>query len=793
MTAHDGALWVVGGEKWNGTDWVKEQSVHYGPVTGGRWLEDEQMPFVDKAPGYTSILLTPFDGLVSQNGALHAFSWYSYQNPGTSGVGYLTKLKQVWVYGKRIPFKSPPSYQVHAHGRFAIFNGKYLLVGGQDIGQVSIAKLYNKLVLDSPHGSVDFTIDGVSIISPDGFYPAGLGGELVPIPDYGYIFTGWSGDAQGSTIPQVLYLDRDKTVVALFSPANPLITVTIAGAGTVNPGPSVNVVRGANQTFTLRPSPGSRIVDVLIDGDSKGPLDLYTFSNVTDHHTLHAVFAGCPDRAPVMPGYVAVHSYSLQSGASVTRYLVPDGFGNVAQTQLDMGSGTFLLSGNSQDGLGLVTKDIKPYVAEARPAFQYEEMACEKMVVQAGAYYNGSSDERPDAQGYAFTETRYAQEPPVRAEAGGLPGKPFSLDPAAGHGARIWRFGVDSAADYVPSAQLNDALLDARSSTDNAEYQLVVLKDGNGNFSQLIRDGFGNTVGRWGNPLPGNEAQKVVSQTQFDILGGVTRNVPPLGAAYQSIHDVTWGGESLSDTTPDGGLVEYRHDAAGRMRFVRSARHKALDLSDPTKTHYLILSYDALDRLVALSENRSNHPFDSPETPITAAQGDSVIRKRVYFDTLRLSDLQALGLGANSDAIAAVAAEAKVRIGQLAMAASLAADGSKTADVFSYDSRGFLIGYYRFLPGGAPVQKFVFTYDLEGKVAKEDYYNGYTAPAWTLANQRESFYDPLQRLSQIKVGGQTRFGFDYQKNSLLAKERLYVPGQALPLKSFRGPTPYRIG
>ncbi|MEW6758486.1 MAG: PKD domain-containing protein, partial [Acidobacteriota bacterium] len=69
------------------------------------------------------------------------------------------------------------------------------------------------------------------------------------------------------------------------------ITATAGPGGAVAPSGTLAVPRGSNQTFTLTPSPGFRVADVLVDGASVGPVASYTFSNVQADHTLSATFA----------------------------------------------------------------------------------------------------------------------------------------------------------------------------------------------------------------------------------------------------------------------------------------------------------------------------------------------------------------------------------------------------------------------------------------------------------------------------------------------------------------------
>ncbi|MCP4105698.1 MAG: hypothetical protein GY749_09195 [Desulfobacteraceae bacterium] len=62
--------------------------------------------------------------------------------------------------------------------------------------------------------------------------------------------------------------------------------------GTISPSGDVEVACGSTQPFTVTPNVAGHygIVDLVVDGVSKGPLQLYTFENVKTGHTIEAKF-----------------------------------------------------------------------------------------------------------------------------------------------------------------------------------------------------------------------------------------------------------------------------------------------------------------------------------------------------------------------------------------------------------------------------------------------------------------------------------------------------------------------
>ncbi len=76
-----------------------------------------------------------------------------------------------------------------------------------------------------------------------------------------------------------------------------LISASAGPNGSVSPNDDVAVFSGSNQTFTISAAGGFAIADVLVDGGSVGATNSYTFSGVTNDHTIVASFvdASAPD------------------------------------------------------------------------------------------------------------------------------------------------------------------------------------------------------------------------------------------------------------------------------------------------------------------------------------------------------------------------------------------------------------------------------------------------------------------------------------------------------------------
>ena len=102
------------------------------------------------------------------------------------------------------------------------------------------------------------------------------------------------------------------------------ITATAGEGGSITPSGEVSVKEGASQTFAIAAQEGYAIADVLVDGQSVGAVDSYTFENVTANHTIAALFTKTASdvqfdndfESETFPG----HGWTLQSTRSDSPY-----------------------------------------------------------------------------------------------------------------------------------------------------------------------------------------------------------------------------------------------------------------------------------------------------------------------------------------------------------------------------------------------------------------------------------------------------------------------------------------
>src|SRR5512137_816992 len=93
------------------------------------------------------------------------------------------------------------------------------------------------------------------------------------------------------------------------------ITASAGANGTVTPAGVTNVNYNGGQSYTITPSTGYHVADVLVDGVSVGAVTSHTFSNVTANHTIDASFA--------------IDAFTITASAGANGTVTPAGVTNV--------------------------------------------------------------------------------------------------------------------------------------------------------------------------------------------------------------------------------------------------------------------------------------------------------------------------------------------------------------------------------------------------------------------------------------------------------------------------------
>jgi uncharacterized repeat protein (TIGR02543 family) len=116
------------------------------------------------------------------------------------------------------------------------------------------------------------------------------GTSVTAVPHAGYHFVSWS-DASTVNPRTDTNVTADIAVTATFAVDTFAITASAGANGAIDPSGSVSVNYGSTQSFTINPSTGYHVLDVLVDGSTVGAVPSCTFTNVTANHTIAASFA----------------------------------------------------------------------------------------------------------------------------------------------------------------------------------------------------------------------------------------------------------------------------------------------------------------------------------------------------------------------------------------------------------------------------------------------------------------------------------------------------------------------
>jgi hypothetical protein len=122
-----------------------------------------------------------------------------------------------------------------------------------------------------------------------------------------------NGNSVGAESTLSLKVTEDTSIKVSFAIDSFGITITQSDNGLITGPPSVNF--GDDATFTIAPSTGYHIVDVVVDGDSVGAVNSYTISNVVAAHSITAIFA--------------INTFSISVSAGSNGVISPNGFVSV--------------------------------------------------------------------------------------------------------------------------------------------------------------------------------------------------------------------------------------------------------------------------------------------------------------------------------------------------------------------------------------------------------------------------------------------------------------------------------
>lgn len=133
-------------------------------------------------------------------------------------------------------------------------------------------------------------------ISPSGAVAVVYGGSqtfsIAPYTGYRISDVKVDGDSTGAVSTYTFSMvTKSHAIYAAFE-ENPVYTITATAGlnGAISPPGITTVEYGGSQAYNITPDTGYDVLDVLVDSVSVGPVTNYTFTNVTENHTIEATF-----------------------------------------------------------------------------------------------------------------------------------------------------------------------------------------------------------------------------------------------------------------------------------------------------------------------------------------------------------------------------------------------------------------------------------------------------------------------------------------------------------------------
>ena len=138
---------------------------------------------------------------------------------------------------------------------------------------------------------------------------------------------------------QFTAVTTNHTIEALFGINHYTVTVVQASNGEITPTGQVDVTHGSTPVFAVTPEPDYFVADILVDGVSVGPVDLYTLPPVTGALSITAVYTNVPTNMVMTSNLVLWldgGSLSATNTEPVAEWYDLSGRGNHARQPLEL-------------------------------------------------------------------------------------------------------------------------------------------------------------------------------------------------------------------------------------------------------------------------------------------------------------------------------------------------------------------------------------------------------------------------------------------------------------------------
>ncbi|MBN1927291.1 MAG: DUF3494 domain-containing protein [Prolixibacteraceae bacterium] len=287
---------------------LSSNPVEGGSTSGGGLLnkEDQTTVVATPATGYTFANWTEGSTVVSSNASysftatanrtlVANFTIYTFTLNVTAANGSVVKApnQTTYSYGTLVQLTATPnagySFTGWSGDATGASNSFTILMNSNK----NVTANFALIPPDTYVLNVSSTLGGTAVKTPNqASYTSGTNVQVTATPNTGYTFSGWSGDATGSTNPLSVTMNSDKNIVANFT-LIPIVTYTLnitANNGVVVKNPNLaNYNSGATVQLTATPNTGYEFSGW--SGDANGSTNPLTVTmnsnkNITANFTL---------------------------------------------------------------------------------------------------------------------------------------------------------------------------------------------------------------------------------------------------------------------------------------------------------------------------------------------------------------------------------------------------------------------------------------------------------------------------------------------------------------------------
>lgn len=513
--------------------------------------------------------------------------------------------------------------------------------------------------------------------------------------------------------------------------------------------------------------------DGLYFRDSEGETDRQVQAAVTETNG-NFVSRGevTDDFFSLEPNYVKTYVYKSDGDPSpITTADYSDGFGRSLQSQLMTSKTRAIVTGSYYDEFNRPTK--VPKSINLLTCGKYYTMENEHLLDKVNEHY---VKKYPEEGAFAYSETKYYNEPLSRKIEIGTLGQEYSVH--SEHHSKIWYYGIDAFnatgnrgyvfpisedIDFhgmiIPAGQyqmntrdgfmvkeyINDINLSAfaynRIDCQN-DYYITVTKDPNGNYTQSLKDKFGNLLRTWAHD--GNS--EIVTNNEYNILGQVTKIIPPNQNVAPKESRFNSLGSLADEWSPDKNTTQYFYNNIGVLEKVVKANGVTL-----------LYEFDYLDRIKKVKEE---------------VLDEEIVRIRNFYDNTDFIEQELQPV----EHLTTILNELHCMKGNLvAEVVFNEIENGQVVNCYSYNDKSQVEAIYKHIPGMS-WQKVEFTYDILNNITSETVHPNYLSGEVIDPIVTKYKYNKHNLTSAVQnESNRNLISFDYSSSNQLIKKYYHNP------------------